>query len=112
MQGGLITIFFNFLALHEIVVIFDLFMKSHNRFYQMVQILTCYLRRSYPIYRVRLSASRGGIGTMRAASAPFFRHSETAIGAVAVFPCVTEKWERSRVPRIAGIGAAYSRCRL
>ena len=43
--------------------------------------------------RVRLSASRGGIGTMRAALAPFFRHSATAtataIGAVAVFPCVT-----------------------
>ena len=43
-----------------------------------------------PAGRVRLSASRGGIGTMRAASAPFFRHSATAtaIGAVAVFLCV------------------------
>ena len=47
-----------------------------------------YLR---PCIRVRLLASRGGIGTMRAASAPFFRHSATAtaIGAVAVFSCVT-----------------------
>ena len=64
--------------------------------------------------RVRLSTSLGSIGTMRAASAPFFRHSATATIpiAVVVFPCVTEKRERSRVLRIAGIGAAYSRCRL
>ena len=64
--------------------------------------------------KVRISASRGGIGTMRAASAPFFRHSATATApiVVAVFPCVTEKRERNRVPRIAGIGAAYSWCRL
>ena len=61
------------------------------------------------LFRVRLSASRGGIGTMRGASAPFFWHSATATApiAVAVFPCVTEKRERSRVPRIAG--AVYSR---
>ena len=51
---------------------------------------------------------------MRAASAPFFRHSATATApiAVVVFPCVTEKRERSQVPRIAGIGAGYSRCSL
>ena len=67
-----------------------------------------------PDSRVRLSASRGGIGTMRAASALFFRQSATATApiAVVVFPCVTEKRERSRVPRIAGISAACSRCRL
>ena len=51
---------------------------------------------------------------MRAASAPFFRHSAMATApiAVAIFPCVKEKRERSRVPRIAGIGAANSRCHL
>ena len=42
------------------------------------------------------------------------KHSATATTpiAIAIFPCVTEKRERSRVPRLAGIGAAYSRCRL
>ena len=41
-----------------------------------------------------------------------YQHLVAASIVVAVFSCVTEKWERSRVPRIAGIGAVYSRCCL